>query len=60
MRTCAIKKRSGPLFVRMRTINFCAHCVNSIAGAIAKKESRQVNEKFSELKKEDIGMVTKV
>ena len=31
-----------------------------IADAIAKKESRQVNEKFFELKKEDVGMVTKV
>ena len=30
-----------------------------IAEAIAKKESRQVNEKFFELKNGDIGMVTK-
>ena len=30
-----------------------------IADAIAKKERKQVNEKFSELKNGDIGMVTK-
>ena len=32
----------------------------NIADAMAKKESKQVNQKFSELKNGDIGMVTKV
>ena len=35
------------------------HELSVIADAIAKKESRQVNEKFCELKKGDIEMVTK-
>ena len=38
----------------------CAYLNSDIADAIAKKESGQVNEKFSELKNGDIGMVTKV
>ena len=51
-RTCALNNLPAYFFVRMR-----AH---RIADAMATKESKQVNSKFSELKIRDIGMVTKV